>query len=151
MNIINNDENKIYEIFTYLNAYEKDIEYLKINRNYRVKKEGYLINLKDYEFIKRIICYDDLMKIPDKNQLNQKLNELEYLNILSKIKEINPIIVNNTEELIKLIKEKNEYILIDKKFLDNILPIQDYQQKIYKLNIKYFILELTIGEKNLQT
>ena len=150
MNIINNDENKIYEIFTYLKAYEKDIEYLKINRNYRVKKEGYLINLKDYEFIKRIICYDDLLKIPDKNQLNQKLNELEYLNILSKIKEINPIIVNNTEELIKLIKEKNEYILIDKKFLDNILPIQDYQQKIYKLNIKYFILELTIGEKSVK-
>ena len=150
MNNINNDENKIYAIFTYLNAYEKNVENLQINRIYGTKKEGYLINLKDYEFIKRIICYDDLLKMSEKYQLNQKLIELESLNILSKIKEISPIIVNSTEELIKLIKEKNEYILIDKKLLDNILPIQNHQLKICQLNIKYFILELTIEKKSVK-
>ena len=150
MNNNNNDENKIYAIFGYLKAYEENVENLQINRSYSIKKEGYLINLKDYEFIKRIICYDDLLKMSEKYQLNQKLIELESLNILSKIKEISPIIVNSTEELIKLIKEKNEYILIDKKILDNILPIQNHQQKIYQFNIKHFILELTIGEKSVK-
>ena len=147
MNIINNHENKIYGIFTYLNAYEKSIEDLQNNRNYGIKKEGYLINLKDYEFIKSIICFEDLKKISEKNLLDQKLNELENPNILSKLKEINPIIINNTEELINLIIEKNEYVLIDKIILD-IIQIQ--QQKSYKYNVKYFILELTIGEKSIK-
>ena len=147
MNYINNDEKKIYAIFTYLKAYEKNVQDLQINRIYNAKKEGYLINLKDYEFIKRIICYDDLLKISEKYQLVQKFNDLENLDILSKLKEIKPIIVNNTEELIKLIKEKNEYILIDKNILD---IIQIHQHKIYKFNDKYFILELTIGEKSVK-
>ena len=150
MNKINNDENKSYAIFIYLKAYEKNVQDLQINRIYNEKKEGYLINLKDYEIIKSIICYDDLLKMSEKYQLDQKLNELKSLNILSKIKEISPIIVNSTEELIKLIKEKNEYILIDKNILDNILPIQNHQLKICQLNIKYFILELTIGEKSVK-
>ena len=150
MNKINNDENRIYSIFACLNVYEKSVEDSQNNENFWVEKDGYLINLKDYEFIKRIICFDDLMKISEKYQFDQKLNELESLNILSKIKEINPVIINTTEELIKLIKEKNEYILIDKIILDNILPIQNHQKKICRINVKYFILELSIGEKSIK-
>jgi len=130
-----------------LNAYEKSIKDLHINKICGKKSEGYLINLEDYEFIKRTICFDDLMEISEKCQLFQKLNELVILNILSKIKEIKPIIINNTEELIKLIKEKNEYILIDKNILDT---IQIHHQKAYQFNVKYFILELTIGEKSIK-
>ena len=142
-----NDENQICAIFTYLKAYEKNIKDLYNNKIDGIKNEGYLINLKDYEFIKRIICFDDLMEISENYQLVQKLNELVILNILSKIKEINPIIINTTEELIKLIKEKNEYILIDKNILDT---IQIHHRKTYQFNVKYFILELTIGEKSIQ-
>ena len=89
-----------------------------------------------------------MLEISDNNQFEQKLYELESLNILSKINEIKPIIVNNTEELIKLIKEKNEYILIDQNILDYVLPIQNHQNNIYQFKVKHFILELTIGEKS---
>ena len=150
MNKINNDENRIYSIFACLNVYEKSVEDSQNNENFWVEKDGYLINLKDYKFIKRIICFDDLIEISEKYLFEKKLNELENLNIISKIKDINPIILNTTEELIKLIKEKNEYILIDKNILDNILPIQNHQQKIHHFSVTNFILELTIGEKLIQ-
>ena len=99
MNKINNDENRIYSIFACLKVYEKSVEDSQNNENFWVEKDGYLINLKDYEFIKRIICFDDLMEISEKYLFEKKLNELESLNIISKIKDINPIILNTTEEL----------------------------------------------------
>jgi len=147
MNNINNDAKQLFVIFTYLKAYEKSVEDYLINRNWGIKKEGYLLNLKDYEYIKRIICYDNLMNISEQYQLDQKFNELGYLNILSKIKEISPIKVNTTEELINLIKGKNEYILIDKQILD---AIQINQQKDYQFEVKYFILELKIGKDSIK-
>jgi len=55
MNNINNDAKQLFEIFIYLKAYEKSVEDYLINRNCGIKKEGYLLNLKDYEYIKRII------------------------------------------------------------------------------------------------
>ena len=150
MNKINNNGNNIFAIFTYLKAYEKSVEDLQNYKSYEIEKDGYLISLKDYEFIKKITCFNDLMGISEKYLFEQKINELESLNILAKIKCINPIKINSTEELIKLIKEKHEYILIDKYILDNILPIQNHQKKIYLFNAKYFILELIIGEKSIK-
>ena len=82
-----------------MKVYEKSVEDSQNNENFWVEKDGYLINLKDYEFIKRIICFDDLMEISEKYLFEKKLNELESLNIISKIKDINPIILNTTEEL----------------------------------------------------
>jgi len=63
MNNINNDAKQLFAIFIYLKAYELSVEDYLINRNCSIKKEGYLLNLKDYEYIKRIICDENNRKL----------------------------------------------------------------------------------------
>ena len=148
MNKIENDTDKINNYFIFLKIYEKNVNSNQDNRNCFIEIEGYLINLKDYEYNKKIICFDDLMKLTEKSEFDQKLNELASLDISSKIKEINPVFLNSSEDLIKLIKEKNEYILIETSFFNIISNIQE--QEKYRVNVMNNILELKIGKDSIK-
>ena len=149
MNKIENDKDKIYNYFIFLKINENNVNTIQDKRNYTLETEGSLINLEDYKYNKRIICFDELMEL-EKAEFEKKLNELESFNISSKIKEIKPVFLNSTKELINLINSKNEYLLIQKNILDLILPTQIHQQKAFKFNIANNILELKIGEDSLK-
>lgn len=148
MNKIENDRDKIYNYFIFLKIYEKNAKATQDNKDCFIEIEGSLINLKDYEYNKKIICFDELMKLTEKSEFEQKLNELVSLDISSKIKELNPVFLNTTEDLIKLIKEKNEYILIDPNFFNINSNIQE--QEKFKVNVMNNILELKIGKDSLK-
>jgi len=148
MNKIENDRDKIYNYFIFLKIYEKNAKANQDSKDCFLEIEGSLINLKDYEYNKKIICFDELMKLTEKSEFEQKLNELASLDLSSKIKEINPVFLNTTEDLIKLIKEKNEYILIDTNFYNIRSNIQE--QEKFKVNVMNNILELKIGKDSLK-
>ena len=148
MNKIENDRDKIYNYFIFLKIYEKNAKAIQDNKDCFIEIEGSLINLKDYEYNKKIICFDELMKLTEKSEFEQKLNELASLDISSKIKELNPVFLNTTEDLIKFIKEKNEYILIDPNFFNISSNIQE--QEKFKVNVMNNILELKIGKDSLK-
>ena len=87
--------------------FEKYIEELYKNTN--EMKCGYLINLKDYDDLKKKIYYS-------KDNAKKSLLEEKKLNVSEKIYTIKEIEKRTPEYLIDMITKGNKYIMVDQKF-----------------------------------
>ena len=150
----NNDNkiNIIETIFISLFKFETIIKNIKNSYNYEINyvEKGYLINLKEYENLKNVLNNENLYNLyieGKKNLFDKKINELILLNKLKDNNKLKLVKINSINELIKLIKNKNEYILIDEDLM-KIICVQN-KNNYYNYKINNNILKLYIEKDNL--
>ena len=100
-----------------LNEFYNFIEYHKTNENNKseVNYEGYLINLDDFKSFKQNINYDSIKNcFQKKENNNNKESIINYFDKenFKKIKKVKNIEIKSYNFLIRMIMNKNEYILI---------------------------------------
>ena len=104
------------QIFNYIKAI-LNFEIFFQNNNKKHTYKGYIIDLKDYQNFKNNICYDILKDFIDNNENNSfdiKVKDLIKHNKIINNPNIKQIIFKNHSDLIKSIKNKEEFIIINK-------------------------------------
>ena len=117
----------IYEFEEFVKMSEK-------NKNENIDNKGYLINLMDYNGIKKHIEYDKFKK--ELPTINGKLEDSEKF---IKLKQIE---FKTSQYLIDMINNDNEYILINESLMKNICENKEETPISYEIKDKKLILKL---------
>ena len=123
-------DNKSIQLIFAIYKYEKFIDFIYTNIKKDMTYKGYIIKLEDYQNLKKKVNYNDFYNDKEKNLNYNKINELMNPKETQIDDKIETIIFKSPQDLINLIKKKNEYLIINED-LFNIICNQ-------KKNIQYY-------------
>ena len=148
---MNENLNKIDEYIKYNEALEQYEKYIKDkyskNSVHDIILKGYLINLKDFEDLKKGINYDTykLFRPNNKNGCLKLLNSSKE----TKFKKVRNIKLNSFKYLVNMLNNNNKYIIITGE-LWNVVGEKDNQNNTqidYKIDKDYIIIEFQNQKK----
>ena len=151
-----NKENvdKVYSYNMTLFEYEKQIRKIYENSGWSETFFGYIINLKDYEDLKKKIQYDKLKEYSNDEQLcKEKIKEIINSMDIHGIENsnIDRLKIYDSNQLIQFLKKNNEYKIINEKIWKKICIKGKEKRPPILYYIEYPELTLVLNKNDLIT